>query len=185
MDRQQKRLDLLDKRNQLPEILRSKASEVISGRVLSTLSPTDKVIGVYLSTGSEVDLKKLIIKLWASKRTIYVPKIISKYAMQWHLFTSWDDCVTERFGIETSKLPDQIDISQLDVILMPCVGFDRQFNRLGMGGGYYDRALENHVRKPRRLGIAFSVQESPGIECEPWDIPFHSIVTESEIIQPQ
>ncbi|MDC0524023.1 5-formyltetrahydrofolate cyclo-ligase [Porticoccaceae bacterium] len=74
----------------------------------------------------------------------------------------------------------------LDVLFMPLVGFDRQGNRIGMGGGYYDRALafmkEQENPSLTLVGLAHSIQEVPQISSQSWDIPLHLIATEKELI---
>jgi 5-formyltetrahydrofolate cyclo-ligase len=71
-----------------------------------------------------------------------------------------------------------------DLILTPLLGFDRQFNRLGQGGGHYDRAF---VKYPNaiRIGIAWSVQEIEQVPVDPWDITLDAILTEREWIRPE
>ena len=78
---------------------------------------------------------------------------------------------------------------QLDLVLAPLVAFDPMGHRMGMGGGYYDRAL-NHLRRqgqnsrsirkhhPLFVGIAHEIQQVDVLQAQPWDIPLHAIVTE-------
>ena len=70
-----------------------------------------------------------------------------------------------------------------DIILTPLVGFDSHCNRLGQGAGHYDRAF---ARWPDalRIGIAWSVQQVDALPRDPWDVPLHMIVTETEIFLP-
>jgi 5-formyltetrahydrofolate cyclo-ligase len=63
------------------------------------------------------------------------------------------------------------------------VAFDRQGNRLGMGGGFYDRTLSQSFRLTKFIGLAHSCQETDSIAPQPWDIPLQAIVTERDIIQ--
>ena len=77
----------------------------------------------------------------------------------------------------------------MDIILMPLVGFDRKGNRLGMGGGYYDRTLAfineqqtPYQKLPLLVGVAHSLQEQKHIPAEEWDIRLNSIVTNKESI---
>ncbi len=94
--------------------------------------------------------------------------------------------VANRFGI-AEPVPDpraQIRPFMLDAILLPVVGFDRNGNRLGMGKGYYDRALAGMHRRfhrPRLIGLAHSVQETR-ITPSPWDARLDCIYTEREKI---
>lgn len=64
---------------------------------------------------------------------------------------------------------------------MPLVAFDTKGNRLGMGGGFYDRALKLRTQKPTRIGIAYSVQQALNIPHANWDVPLHAIATEKNI----
>jgi len=67
--------------------------------------------------------------------------------------------------------------------LMPLVAFDSSGNRMGMGGGFYDRSFA-YLRqrrqwcKPHLLGTGFELQRIENLPCQPWDIPLHSVVTE-------
>lgn len=71
-----------------------------------------------------------------------------------------------------------VTIDQLDVIILPLVGFDAQGNRLGMGGGYYDRTLASANPRPYLLGMAHACQRVEQLTVAPWDIPLNGIVTE-------
>lgn len=69
------------------------------------------------------------------------------------------------------------------------MGFDRDGNRLGMGGGYYDTTFEflagrSRWHKPRLLGLAYGFQEVDALPHEPWDVPLTAIVTEAGLIRP-
>ncbi len=70
--------------------------------------------------------------------------------------------------------------------MMPLVGFDADCNRLGMGGGFYDRTLD-YLRwhrawnRPRLIGLAHACQQVARIEPQPWDIPLEAVVTECAI----
>jgi len=88
---------------------------------------------------------------------------------------------------ESSPL-DQARPLTLDTILLPVVGFDRRGNRLGMGAGYYDRALRHRRdparrwRRPRLVGLAFACQQTDDIVPSRWDVPLDAVVTEREVI---
>ncbi len=74
----------------------------------------------------------------------------------------------------------------LDLLLMPLVGFDTDCHRLGMGGGFYDRTLaylrlRRSWRRPRLLGLAHDCQRIERIEPRPWDIPLESVITECRV----
>jgi 5-formyltetrahydrofolate cyclo-ligase len=73
----------------------------------------------------------------------------------------------------------------LDVLVMPLVAFDRRGTRLGMGGGYFDRALAGAASRPLRVGVGFDFQEVNEIPAEPWDVPLALIVTDRRVLRPR
>ena len=107
------------------------------------------------------------------------------------LFLKFDEhtaLVKNKYNIEEPVLacPSVIPSSQLDVILMPLVGFDTKGNRLGMGGGYYDRTLaftKRTTNKPLLIGVAHDVQEVERLPIAPWDIPLNAIITPTRLLQ--
>ncbi|WP_410217045.1 5-formyltetrahydrofolate cyclo-ligase [Paracoccus sp. (in: a-proteobacteria)] len=73
-----------------------------------------------------------------------------------------------------------------DVLIVPLAGFDRSGNRLGYGGGYYDRTLQllRETGPVHAIGLAFACQELPSIPAEPFDQPLDLIVTDGDSIIP-
>jgi len=103
--------------------------------------------------------------------------------MSFRRFRHARELTKNRFGIlEPNKRCEKISVPALDVLIMPLVGFDRQGNRLGMGAGFYDRALSfkkaKVYGKPYVIGAAHTVQEVEHIDADPWDIPMNLVVTE-------
>jgi len=102
-------------------------------------------------------------------------------------FSNQNEFSNNRFSIpEPIVTNDQLTKgSDLDLVLMPLLGFDRQGNRLGMGGGFYDRTFafkDKQNNKPLLIGIAYDFQEIVALKAENWDIPLDYIATESELI---
>jgi 5-formyltetrahydrofolate cyclo-ligase len=95
--------------------------------------------------------------------------------------------IKNKYNIDEPKLActNVVPVSTIDIILMPLVGFDNRGNRLGMGGGYYDRTLaftRFAQQKPILIGIAHDEQEVDTLPCESWDIPLDTIVTPKRIL---
>ena len=103
-------------------------------------------------------------------------------------YSQHSQLITNRFGILEPCIKGAVIAPawSLDLILMPLVGFDRQGNRLGMGGGFYDRTLAFTARgqrpAPQLVGLAYSFQEVAPISPRKWDIPLNRIMTENETI---
>ena len=140
-------------------------------------------IGSYMALGSEVDLKSLHTHLMTSKHRLYIPRILSKTTMEMAALDHEGQLTEGMFGIQTSMQTATIEFSALDWLIMPCSGFDQRGYRLGMGGGFYDRALE-HCKPdaPLRIGVAFTSQQAE-FEPDPWDQNFDWIVTEAGFIR--
>jgi 5-formyltetrahydrofolate cyclo-ligase len=74
----------------------------------------------------------------------------------------------------------------MDLILLPLVAFDEKGNRMGMGGGFYDRSLANIQQQNQRtqlIGLAHEIQKTDQLVVQSWDIPLHAIATEDRLYQ--
>lgn len=103
--------------------------------------------------------------------------------MEMSRLASGKDLVKGSFGIQTSKQNQTSHFDSLNWLIMPCTGFDRRGHRLGMGGGFYDRALEKCNRSSLlKIGVGFNCQEAE-FEPDNWDVPFDWILTETGFIR--
>jgi len=150
---------------------------------------------VYLAMPGEVSLAATLPGALRHGAELYAPQIRSRRLLHMR-FVRLRGGATLRpnaFGIAepTGGAPDSLPPLHLDVILVPVVGFDRDGNRLGMGAGYYDRALRRrrdgarNWRRPRLVGLAFACQEVAKIEPSPWDVRLDLVVTERAIVVPR
>lgn len=103
------------------------------------------------------------------------------------LFRRWEggDLVPGPFG--TSHPPESQPEITPDVLIVPLVGFDSALNRLGYGGGFYDRTLEilRRAGPVRAIGLAWAGQQLPQIPVEPTDQPLDLLVTDRGILTPR
>ena len=81
-----------------------------------------------------------------------------------------------------------VNLRSLDIVFVPLVAFDRNGNRLGMGGGYYDRAFSFkndylHLSRPCLIGVAHHFQEVESISAQVWDVRLDAILTDRELIK--
>ena len=95
--------------------------------------------------------------------------------------------VTNRFGIPEPDVPRErmIDAVDMDLVVLPLVGFDARGHRLGMGGGWYDRSLGfriGHAAPPWLIGAGFAAQQVDGIVTETWDVSLDAICNECETL---
>lgn len=151
-------------------------------------------VAVYLAMPGEVRLSAAMDVARRSGCDLFVPRVTSRRRGTMVFVPLHPDAELRRnaYGIAepVSTARHRLKPLTLDVILVPVVGFDRDGNRLGMGAGYYDRALrhlrerERRWRRPRLVGLAFACQEVERIVPSPWDVPLDVVVTEREVIIP-
>lgn len=136
-----------------------------------------KAVGAYMPLPDEVDVTPLFQCL---EQQVFIPafdEALGGYRMA--MFSR--DWKKGRFGIREPANPVWAGPDELDLILVPGVAFDRAGNRLGRGGGFYDRLLPQ--TSALRVGICFDFQTLETLPAEPHDCRMDRLVTESEILE--
>lgn len=146
-----------------------------------------RYIGCYLPNDGELDPTPLIQQAWRMGKRVYLP-VLSSVHRDHLLFAPFgpeSPLLPNRFGIPepVSALRHCIPLARLDLVLTPLVAFDASGNRVGMGGGFYDRTFAFLRRrecwfKPRLVGVAYGFQEANGLESQRWDVPLQGVITE-------
>lgn len=146
-------------------------------------------IACYLPNNGEIDPRPIIERIQRMNKTCYLP-VLSRLGHDRLWFAAYTPGVAlkpNRFGIPEPDVPSAqlVRARELDLILMPLVAVDRDGNRLGMGGGFYDRSLEflrhrTRWHKPHLLGLAYDFQrlENERLPVQPWDIPLAGVITD-------
>lgn len=183
------RRQLRARRKQITGESRTEKTSALIARVLShRIYKAAKHVAFYSAFDGEVDISALLLHAYNNNKCCYLP-VIPKFAARPMRFAPYLADAAQRtnhFGIyepvfQTKHL---CPATKLDLVLMPLVGFDDKGQRLGMGGGFYDRCFEfrryrKHWLKPRLLGIAFDCQKVGAIEKNPWDVAMDACVTEA------
>jgi len=146
-------------------------------------------IGIYLSNDSELDTSLLIKELWSINHHLYLPVIhpFNGTTLYFQRYEENSPMRANRYGILEPKLNcSQIcPLQDLDYLLMPLVAFDNHGNRLGMGGGFYDKTLARYHKEnwqtPQLIGLAHQCQHVESLPVEPWDVPLNFIITPQKI----
>lgn len=159
------------------------ADDAIRDAVLSTPEiQASQVICIYVSLPDEVDTKGSIEALLKQGKTVIVPKVEPDNTITLHKITSLEDLSPGAFGIlEPTKSTATIDPDDVDALIAPGVGFDRNKARLGRGKGYYDRLLAG-ISAPC-IGLAYAFQILSRLPVGEYDIPMDVVITEKEIIR--
>jgi 5-formyltetrahydrofolate cyclo-ligase len=144
-----------------------------------------KRIALYLPFDRETDTAALVAAARRRGLRLFVPVIVDRRHSRIRFYPF--DGKTRRgvFGISVpSSLARPTASRWLNLIVVPLVGVDASGRRLGMGGGFYDRALEFRRRRrrwpgPRLVGLAFDCQRTDAGFAEPWDLRLDSLATET------
>lgn len=142
-----------------------------------------KNIFIYIGFGTEVDTKPIIKKALNENKKIYIPKIYKDdKSMKAIRLNSFDDLKENSMGIlEPIEDNDFINKKDIDLIIVPGVVFDEKGNRIGYGGGYYDRYLSEIQSKNNKLVLAYEFQVLDCIIEEDHDIKMDYILTNEKI----
>lgn len=148
-------------------------------------------IALYLAADGEIDPMPMMLRLLRSGKHCYLP-VLSKqiHDKLWFAPVTPNTRYTvNRFGIHEPVVHARQyrRALGLDLILMPLVAFDHAGNRLGMGGGFYDRSLgflqhRTAWHRPRLIGLAHALQRTDHLDANPWDIPLDAVATEQDFM---
>lgn len=143
-------------------------------------------VALFLSFDGELDTRPLIEQLWRAGKRLYLP-VLHPFSPGNLLFLHYhpqSELVINRLKIHEPKLDvrDVLPLGELDVLITPLVAFDAQGQRLGMGGGFYDRTLQNwRGYGVQPVGYAHDCQQVDTLPVEQWDIPLPAVVTPSKV----
>ncbi|EMH4163816.1 5-formyltetrahydrofolate cyclo-ligase [Pluralibacter gergoviae] len=145
-----------------------------------------RTVALFLSFDGELDTRPLIEILWRSGRQVCLPVLhpFSSGNLLFLRYHSRSPLVVNRLKISEPRLDvrEVLPLSELDVLITPLVAFDAQGQRLGMGGGFYDRTLQNWRNyRLQPVGYAHDCQQVERLPVEEWDIPLPAVVTPSKI----
>ena len=153
--------------------------------LLAEIGPAQgRVIAGYLPIRTEIDPRPAMAALHHAGARIGVPVIAGPgLPLDFRLWTPDAALIPGPFG---AMIPESGDWVTPDTLIVPLVGFDAACNRLGYGGGFYDRTLARLAASSpvRAIGLAFAAQELPPLPLEPTDIALDAIVTETGVIRP-
>ncbi|MBQ3442400.1 MAG: 5-formyltetrahydrofolate cyclo-ligase [Selenomonadaceae bacterium] len=173
------RREFLGKRAAVPRDERDRIShELIKKFTASEVYHAAKVIMAYASTPDELQLNELFAACLTDKKVLAIPFIIGKGEMQAVEVPSLDALEVGAFNIQTVKpeLRKVIKPAKIDCVIVPGAAFDFHGNRLGLGGGYYDRFLPRAVNA-KKIALAYDFQLVDSLPTEDHDAKIDIVMT--------
>jgi 5-formyltetrahydrofolate cyclo-ligase len=139
-----------------------------------------KIVGGYYPYNYEVNIMDILEKFEKQNYQISLPKIREKFKMNFYHWSKKEPLTINKYGIPepTSNLKKHPNI-----LLVPLVAFDKNLNRIGYGGGFYDRYISRFKKKKNfvTIGLAYSFQKVERILIDKYDIKLDYIITEKKI----
>lgn len=188
-DRKTLRAQLRQARRALDAPTRLAAAETLAGQLLQLpFAPTAGLVAGYWAGDGEIALHR-----WQTQLPPGVTYCLPLLAGDSLRFAPWHPgqaLTHNRYGIPEPDiaLADALPAQAMALVVTPLVGFDRHCQRLGMGGGWYDRSFAFRQRRsapPWLVGAGFAAQQVPALPVEDWDVAVDAICTEQAILYPE
>jgi 5-formyltetrahydrofolate cyclo-ligase len=144
-------------------------------------------IACYFPRGMEFSTIPIIHAIWAAKKKCYLPLLPNDDSkiLNFADYSATDNLTLNQYQIFE---PDSVEFfvaPSLDLVLMPVIGFDKKGNRLGSGGGYYDRTFaftKNSETRPVLLGVGYAFQMVSDLPRDEWDVLLDGVLTDKELL---
>jgi 5-formyltetrahydrofolate cyclo-ligase len=185
IQRQKIRTEFRNKRQALsPTQQSTAASKLLTTCLASTKLSQAKTIACYIANDGEIDPKAIINYCWQQGKSLLLP-VLHPFSKGNLLFVEYHPNSPMRknsYGINEPIVSSMNlhPLNNIELILAPLVAFDSKGNRLGMGGGYYDRTLAPIRRdslQTQLIGLAHDCQQTDSLLTDTWDIPLDGIAT--------
>lgn len=180
-------------RNKILEIrdsLNNNEKELIDNKIFNELINTDLYkrsinIFIYISFSNEINTRNIIEKAFKDKKNVFIPKVYKDDKLMKAIkLNSIDELKKNSMGIlEPIDDSNYIEKENIDLIVVPGVVFDKECNRIGYGGGYYDRYLKDIKSKENKIALAYDLQIVDKIESEVHDIKVDYIITNTRALK--
>ena len=181
-ERRAMRRELRERRSALSPEEQAAVSAAVGSQLakIAALSRSP-VVGGYRAIRGEVDIDAALSRLHDDGAMVTVPRVSGDH-MDFLPWTSGSETITGSFGIDEPINGEPVQFSRHDVVLVPLVAFDETGQRLGQGGGFYDRAIAAAgAARPLLIGVAHAFQQVRSVPVEAWDMPLDAVVTEERV----
>ncbi|WP_096270592.1 5-formyltetrahydrofolate cyclo-ligase [Paucisalibacillus globulus] len=164
---------------------KDEVNKILHNQLLqSDLWKQSDIIGITISRGFEWDTSKIIEAGWEQGKTIAVPKCDPKgKRLDFYRLHSFNELETVYYNLLEPKPVEQNQISKqlMDLIIVPGIVFDLNGYRIGFGGGYYDRFLDNY--EGTTVSLLSKCQLTDNVPSQSFDIPVKHLLTEDGFVK--
>lgn len=138
---------------------------------------------VYLSTPHEVDTSQIALRAWDLSKRVLAPRVSweQRRMLPVEIRSLTSDVRDGIMGLREPVAGMPIPVSEIDLVIVPGLGFDAKGNRLGRGRGFYDRFLSHRDLRGVSCGVAFESQVVEAIPFGPHDIRVQMLVTDAKV----
>ena len=179
-------------RNDMKKILAEMPADVAARK---SLAACERLLGLeeyrhagtlmaYIATTGELDAAGIAARAWEDGKIVAVPKVLrTRREMSGVLWALNDELVAGEYGIKEPARAELVAVETIDLIVVPALAFDRAGNRLGRGGGYYDRFLAQPLIRATTCGLAFADQLAECVPVTSKDYSVDMLVTDAEVLR--
>lgn len=182
------RSSIRQRRKKLSSEFQRHAALNIAARVMSLPQIQHaQTLSLFLSFDGELNTRPLIEQLWQAGKSVYLPVLhpFSRGNLLFLRYAPDTEMTRNYFGIDEPRLDVRqvLPLHRLHIVFTPLVAFDELGQRLGMGGGFYDRTLQEwqtaHAKHcgPYPIGLAHDCQKVDTLPSQEWDVPLPEIIT--------
>lgn len=185
MDKSALRHELKKRLVQMSKEERITKSKQICGWIIdSDVFQDASVVMMFLSMPHEVDTTPLILSAWQQGKTVAIPKISweQRHMIPVELTSLETGLKANGHGLKNPTNGVPVPFEEIGMVITPGLGFDKTGNRLGRGGGYYDKFFAHHKVTAVRWAVAFSQQVCDEVPHDSNDVLIDAVVTENGII---
>jgi 5-formyltetrahydrofolate cyclo-ligase len=185
---------ILNEKRRAIDVQQQQQAALAAAEIFSHSDLFEKVnhIACYCAYSNEFDTMPLIKIIWQALKHCYLPVMVEdkQNVLAFVEYQAGDALeVNHNKSKILEPIPNshnQFPIQDLDLVFVPLLGFDLNGNRLGSGGGYYDKAFqflaEKNQQKPLLIGLAYQQQQVEIIPRDGWDLHLNGVLTEQQLL---
>ena len=168
-----------------PDVIDGRGLKVQSRFLASPYYQKARTVALYAPIRGEVPTRDILIAALADEKVVCYPlSHVHGRILSFRAITSESELEPGRLGVrEPNSASELVPVDQIDLLVVPGLGFTRDGKRLGRGGGYYDATLRAASARSRRVGLAFSDQVVGMLPTNQDDVDMDLVVTESESLR--